>query len=401
VRTQPTGTNHHHSSGGGNGGGDRFLQASRQKRKALLAAELNKAAYKARNRLNHQPQHPLHTNKKNNQQQPIHEDKEEEEGNTPAAAVADVSFAPSFFSPPTQLPGQQQAADAAPETVENSDSLEMQQQQQHERLPWILSPQQQQHAWPPSMASPAPRKSKQQQHGKGPLMKRLKSIRTAIEGDAIRLKSGQYPFSVRSVDRNDPRNRADTVCDVTVLGNPTVWGGDAASDKLMAGGRSGSSNHHHHSKQQQHRLLTALSYVHSWTSLSNNSVPTPVNESADGNINSPQPPAAAAVHGLVWAVFTHDTARDQSLGPGTELRIYNAVRAPFGLPPTTKSCTTSPQPSSSRNVDAITAATATADVQHLILCTNLCEPYPASVLPPLPNVSSTSLEHVSNLDGTT
>jgi len=311
--------------------GEPFLQGSRQKRKALLAAELNKAT-KARSR-SAIAANPL---KRKPQQAPVQQTGISKQVNESSNKAADVSFAPSFLASSIQQQAQQPQDDAV-EAVENSDNLVMQQS-----LPW-MSPPQPQRGW---MASPVPRKTKQPA---GPLMKRLKSIRTAMGGDAIRLQSGQYPFSARSLDRNDPRNRATTVCNVTILGNPIAWGGD---EKGSAGRSTGNSKHHHSTKQ--HRLVTALSYVHSWT--------TPGVVAA---IDSTTSTGTNEMTGLVWAVFTHEKAREQSLGKGTELRIYNAVSVPF-----------------------LSQNSATSLAKRMLLCTNLCEPYPSSVLPPLSNVST-------------
>jgi len=308
-------------------GGDPFFQSSSRKRKALLAAELNKATKARTHAAARSPKQtkPAPMKERETDFQPPQNDKE----------LADVSFAPSFFSPNLNfsLPHQAEAI----EPVENSDNVVMQSPAPpQQNLPWMSPPlpPQQQRSW---VASPAPtRKSKQM----GPLMKRLKAIRSGTEGDAIRLRSGQFPFSVRGMDRNDPRNRATTVCNVTLLGNPIAWGSDSVGEHKSSAGGHHAGNHH--------RLVTALSYVHSWT--------RPLVRSTTND--SP----GEDMLGLVWAVFTYDKAREQSLGKGTQLRIYNAV----GLMPPLGT---------------------DGDSERMLLSTNLCEPYPSSSLPPLPDVS--------------
>lgn len=319
-------------------GGDPFFQSSSRKRKALLAAELNKAT-KARThataRLHKQKIKPAPMTERETFFQAPKNDKE----------LTDISFAPSFFSPDI-LPMQQQTEPIEP--VQNNDNLVMQSPTPQQALPWRSPPlqPQQQRSW---IASPVPtRKSKHM----GPLMKRLKAIRSGMEGDAIRMQSGQYPFSVRSMDRNDPRNRATTVCNVTILGNPIAWGTDSVGEH-----KSFSAGHHH--AANHHRLVSALSYVHSWT---RPLVRSTSNGDSSGDDN---------MLGFVWAVFTYDKAREQTLGKGTQLRIYNAVGMTM-VPPL--------------GTDGKNSAGG-VDVHRMLLCTNLCEPYPSSSLPPLPDVS--------------
>lgn len=125
------------------------------------------------------------------------------------------------------------------------------------------------------LGSPPERKTHQK---KGPVAKRLQSLRDEARGDLVRLQSGQYPFSLKSSDRNDPRNRATTICDMTILGSPIGTG----------------------------KLSTALCYIHNW-------------EIPQSSVDSSDP------HGLAWVAFTVDTTRHNNLVPGSELRIYNAV----------------------------------------------------------------------------
>jgi hypothetical protein len=183
------------------------------------------------------------------------------------------------------------------------------------------------------------------------LAKRLKSIRDGVKGDAIRFSSGQYPFSVRSVNRNDPRNRADSVCDVTVLGNPIPWDTHARGEASL-----------NHRQSSQQRLMTALCYVHSWTFLN----------AARTDIDS----KLCEMKGeeLAWIVFAYDTAHEQNLVKGSQLRIYNSVLIPAAG---TKSS------GESKGDEAVTAG-----VNWIVMCSQRCEAYPSSVLSPLPDVSS-------------
>jgi hypothetical protein len=67
---------------------------------------------------------------------------------------------------------------------------------------------------------------------------------------------------------------------------------------------------------------------------------------------------------MAWFCFSFETAREQNLRIGSELRIYNAV----AIPVASKSDAKDP-------------------VDFIVLCTQLCEPYPA-VLPKLPEVAN-------------
>jgi hypothetical protein len=59
----------------------------------------------------------------------------------------------------------------------------------------------------------------------GPLATRLSAIRDALSNDSLRLNSGQYPFaSHTSFDLNDPRKRARSYTDMTILSEPVHRG---------------------------------------------------------------------------------------------------------------------------------------------------------------------------------
>lgn len=153
----------------------------------------------------------------------------------------------------------------------------------------------------------------------GRLCKRLQSIRDTTRGDKIRFQSGQYPFSVMSVDMNDPRNRATSVVDVTLLETS------------------------YQSNREGHKVLM-LGFVHHATgSLSN------------------------LVSQYSWICFSCDTAREQVMTNGTQLRVYNAVSMGLSKPLFGSHASHLPT------------------IEWLILATTLCEPYP-NELPKLPDV---------------
>jgi len=161
----------------------------------------------------------------------------------------------------------------------------------------------------------------------GKLVKRLQSLRDAIKGDSIRFQSGQYPFK-GSFDTNDPRYRAKSYMDVTILQNSVSW-------------------------EKECQRLTVLGHIHAHTSTTN-----------DTSI-------LVGSKSLVWLCFSYATAREQNLGLWSQLRIYNAVVLPVN--------------------EAITADDEPS-VSWMVVCTQLCERYPA-VLPALPSTFEIA-EHV-------
>ena len=184
----------------------------------------------------------------------------------------------------------------------------------------------------PLFSSPSsPRRSRSSRSSRskdGPWSKRLRGIRDSVKGDAVRFQSGQYPFSASSVDMNDPRNRAMSYLDVTILGSPAA-------------------------RQNYSQLVTLLGYVHAFVLKGEKRVTTENSTPAvAGNNNTPQSQMA-------WICLGCATARERKVGLGTQLRIYNAVPVLLATP---RADNNSPQ--------------------WAILATSLCEPYP-SALPKL------------------
>jgi hypothetical protein len=179
---------------------------------------------------------------------------------------------------------------------------------------------------PAGMYSPPSRKTAKGKTSKaGPLSRRLKVIRDAAKGDSVRFQCGQYPFSAKAVfDMSDPRNRAKSYMDVTVMGNSCSWAKDS-------------------------QQLTFLAFIHTHE---------PTTQAAAGNDTFDSKKC------LAWLCCSFETARGQGLRIGSELRIYNAVAIPIA----NKSDSKDP-------------------VDFIVLCTQLCEPYPA-VLPKLPDVAT-------------
>lgn len=173
----------------------------------------------------------------------------------------------------------------------------------------------------------------------GPLMKRLRAIRSAIDGDKVRFQSGMYPFSQsanRRFDLSDPRNRASSYMDVTIVGDPVPW--------------------------VENERVTVLGFIHVIERLSKRST-------NDDDIRDLGLTRSSC---FAWLCFTYETAREQKLHKGSLLRIYNAICVPART---------------SIVLDGLVTEHAVKDrcCDQLILSTELCESYP-DCLPALPSV---------------
>ena len=174
-------------------------------------------------------------------------------------------------------------------------------------------------------------------------MKRLRALKSAVDGDTIRFQSGMYPFAQsvnRRFDLSDPRNRAASYMDVSIVCEPVPW--------------------------DEHERITVLGFIHKSGK---------VTTKASGTSDS----AGRLMDGgrFAWISFTYDTAREQNVRKGSKLRIYNTVSVP-------SSSTIQVRGAGTEN-----DATIEQRCDHTILCTQLCEPYPDS-LPALQNVVATS-----------
>ena len=151
------------------------------------------------------------------------------------------------------------------------------------------------------------------------LSKLLRDVRSASDGDCMRLKSGasqahrDLAKRRRMTDVSDPRNRAAYSIDVTLLGDSIPWEGGI-------------------------KRTTILGYIHS----------TRVQKANDAiAIGLPKAEAFA------WIILDYDTVNEKRVARGTQLRIYGPTVIPSheGLLST-------------------------------IACTKVCEQYPVD-LPPL------------------
>ena len=163
-----------------------------------------------------------------------------------------------------------------------------------------------------------------QHHSHKPLTQLWKQVKTELRTDGTRLRSGEYPFPRKVTSRfdvYDPRNLAASYLDVTLLGDSwTIAGGGGRASKTPPNQTILGYIHVHH------RFRDRLSLDFSVTAN----------------------PSLASI------CFSQDTLQEHNLlnasPQGRQLRIYNAVVLPS-------------QPE-----------------RFLVLCTQLCEPYPTDIL---------------------
>lgn len=195
-------------------------------------------------------------------------------------------------------------------------------------------------------------------------------MRARFDGDEARLLSGEFPFrhapksanpegkplhsgGASGRDHGDPRTRCSVALDVSVM--PSVPGQGTASDGAGGGageqGRGGSG------------LVRFLCFVHRVTDVS----------SGHGRRGDARMVAATlferlrGVEGVcVDALFKQDTRRAVDLCPGSQLRIYDPCCVWDGE---------------------------SAEGRALLMCTQLCEPFPAG-LPPLRTPDQSINQHV-------
>jgi len=195
------------------------------------------------------------------------------------------------------------------------------------------------------------------------LSRLLKDAKSAIRIDGTRLRSGEYPFSNKVTSRfdlNDPRNRASSYMDVTLIGNDLVpW-------QVAAPARG---------RQTISQNMTVLGYIHTVRHDSNRDLPI-----STTNRTCISTDMATPTSGLAWISLSTDTVQEHNLFQrrprGYQLRIYNAIVTVIGA----------------TNESEVEPESKTATCRHSVLCTQLCEPYPLHVLGPL---EQPSVEHLS------
>jgi hypothetical protein len=172
-----------------------------------------------------------------------------------------------------------------------------------------------------TFSSKPTRKRKTTKASVGPLGKRLTVLQNTLASDSARLSA--FGISQNAFDLNDPRRRAKSQTDVTILDVAPISEGDK---------------------------LTVLGLVHKHA---RKDVPS---DTSSTTVWEPR---------CAWISFTPVTARSINLQKGLQVRMYNAVLLPC------------PEiqlqgPPSENGIVANTTC------RHILLCTQLCEPFAAS-----------------------
>jgi hypothetical protein len=204
----------------------------------------------------------------------------------------------------------------------------------------------------PSFSSPTTsrrhRASKSHGNSKGgPWTKRLAALKSNQTNDAMKL---QHPGMNRhAFDLNDPRKKAKSYTDVTILSDEECHGAVPKSWSLSASGTASSGDG---------SLMTVLGHIHQHG---------PIHRGYESPTMSTK--ATASKQAFAWISFTRMTARNIGLRKGMELRLYDAVLLParrIGAE------------GASHNEDEM-------DCRFLVICTQLCEKHPGK-LNPVPNL---------------
>ena len=201
------------------------------------------------------------------------------------------------------------------------------------------------------------RKSKK---SKGPFSRMLHSIRASSEADRARFHSGNYPYrhpDKRRHDVNDPRNRAETIMDVTVMSHPAPIGsGESASIVAYV---------HQHVKNdtkiQTMRMPGRSRRFRHVASELRSDDDADADAGIDTNDDDDDSSRLMETEGYALVCFTRDLFVDLGIEVGSKIRIYNAQII---------------------NREVVSSGSGEIQGRPVVVCTNLCEVYP-SELPPL------------------
>jgi hypothetical protein len=224
------------------------------------------------------------------------------------------------------------------------------------------------------------------QDGPSALSLLLQEVRSEIRTDNTRLRSGEYPFPSNKLtsrfDLYDPRNRATSYMDVTILGDVgTPW---RRLNMPYFGSKQRSVVSNVNSNN-----MTIVGYIHT------HHIYPERDEGHTSSLCTATAGGPATNQSLAWFCFSGETINAHSLlgnqPRGYQLRIYNAVVIPACQPDHAKTSSNEmleePEPSYSPKDPC----------RHTVLCTQLCEPYPSEILGPLkPSASELLLQLVDN-----
>lgn len=227
--------------------------------------------------------------------------------------------------------------------------------------------------------SPQPQRRKKKN---GPLSRMLQSIRGAIEADWVRF--GTYPYrpqAERNRDTNDPRNRAESFMDVTILGEPLQIGAQASSPSAstLPTNAFGTSRPLYSSDK-----VVVKGFIHAFVLNEGrvNTIRIPTRrrrtqrlqfrkeanaaEDLGSNSNGPESSNATScttspdalkllntIPSYAWLSFTKETFTELAIHDRKQIRIYNA-----------------------KTIDITSFSLSSEGYYPFVACTRLCEVYP-------------------------
>lgn len=189
----------------------------------------------------------------------------------------------------------------------------------------------------PNYTTPAVlRRQSSSKNKSGPWTKRLALIKSEETTNVMKLQHAGMCRHGVSFDLNDPRKKAKTCTDVTIVSNVDSRG--VAIQTLILRPTPGASS------SCDDTLITVSSFIHDHR---------PIN----GNISS-----KSVTSSFAWISFRQTTARNIGLEQGMPLRLYDAVLLPI-------------QQSESMK-DSSTDTENVAEHRFVIICTQFCERHP-------------------------
>lgn len=171
---------------------------------------------------------------------------------------------------------------------------------------------------PTSPYQTPPRSSKKSQ---GPLSRLLNSMRRSIDADSARLQSGMFayhPEDDKRIDVNNPRNRAETIMDITIVGdNPKPFVNDETKIVVLG---------YVHDFFKNKKMIRTVQMPSRRGKIRNIAAPHTTTicddfeeEGVIDNVVSFHHPEFA------WICFTRENYFELSVSDGKQLRLYNPI----------------------------------------------------------------------------
>lgn len=183
----------------------------------------------------------------------------------------------------------------------------------------VTSPNRRRHSSRIGLNSPYHTPTRSTKKSQGALSRLHQSIRTSIDADKARLQSGIFPVpsdTDKRMDVNDPRNRAETIMDITIVKpKPIPFVNDTSKAFLLGYVHSHTNNYN---KIKTIQLPSKGGRSRNFASLRRDDEINSHKDIDNQNITMNTP-------ALAWVCFTHDTLTEISLIQGKQLRVYNAI----------------------------------------------------------------------------